>query len=276
MSIRPLTIITGANRGLGYELARVLFQNHDHDVLLTARDASKAQQAASTILGSRASSSSLKTATLDVSSTKDMSRFFRDELEPVLNAEENKDRQITLVNNAGIYTAPWRETLVTNTCGPITLSRLFLNHFEGNKQQQPRVVTLTSGLGNAECVSEVVLKRMADQPPKTPEEIAKWAREWNETDCGDCTGYNLSKHFVDYATELFAEAGRPHGVSFIAVDPGWVQTDMGGKNAHLTIEQGVARITQQVVIDDKVAMDRSGKVFGQEASVAIPWKTPRQ
>ncbi|TPX66858.1 hypothetical protein SpCBS45565_g04188 [Spizellomyces sp. 'palustris'] len=270
MHARPLTIITGGNRGLGYELSHQLFKIHHHDILLTARDINKAREAATRVSSGVKNGNVIRAAQLDVSSSESILRFVSDELDPLLASlaqQGNGQSLVTLVNNAGVYGQGWRETLVTNVVGPGLLSRKFLENLP--QTLNGRIVNLTSGMGNAANLPSTLLRQLEEQPPKSPIEIVEWAENWKQDETGHANPYSLSKHLLNYLTELYAKEEHGRGIAVIAVDPGWVQTEMGGPGAPGTIQQGVDRMLAQVLADEHESMKRSGKVFGGVSSAAL-------
>ncbi|KAJ3278509.1 hypothetical protein HK104_002279 [Borealophlyctis nickersoniae] len=254
---RGLAIITGGNRGIGFETARQLFLTHNHDVVLAARDAEKAQQAVSKILSSSPSSSNtLSPATLDVASETSIHNFISTVLTPAITTDPT--RFIILINNAGIYKENWTRTRPTNVVGPLLLSRGFMNAMTQRKQQHGaaavggRIVNLTSGLGNAGCVPDSTLKKIEAKGFKVPEDVLSVEYESGEA-------YNLSKHLVNYMTGLFAGEGEGVGVSVSAVDPGWVKTDMGGPSAPRSIAEGADTVVW--LASEGEGLEKSGKTY---------------
>lgn len=59
---------------------------------------------------------------------------------------------------------------------------------------------------------------------------------------GTLLGYRLSKTALNQAVRNLAAEWGPHGYTIVALNPGWVKTDMGGPNAELTVEDASAQI----------------------------------
>jgi NAD(P)-dependent dehydrogenase (short-subunit alcohol dehydrogenase family) len=136
------TLITGGNRGLGYEVARQLVAA-GHQVWIGARDEARGRQAADTI-GARF-------VQLDV--TDDAS---------VMAAAETVGQLDVLVNNAGISggrispdeaTADDMRTVYeTNVFGPVRVLAAFIPLLE--KSPAPVVVNVSSGVGSLNLAAD--------------------------------------------------------------------------------------------------------------------------
>lgn len=205
----PITIITGANRGLGFATARALAEK-GHHVILTARDASKGAAAAEELaeLGL-----SVQAAVCDVTSDDSVAAL----VERVMAEHGRVD---VLINNAGrifekgyptlaVDAATILRSVDTNTLGAWRLGRLVLPIM--NAQGHGRIVNLTSGMG---ALSEM------------------------ET---GFAAYRIAKTALHAVTVLLANEAAS-GVLVNVVCPGWVRTDMGGSNAPLSIEEGIAGV----------------------------------
>src|ERR1041384_3941884 len=123
MSKKPLALVTGANRGIGFEVCRQL-ATRDFIVLLTARDEAKARAAADEIKGA-------EPLVLDVADAGSIARA----------AAEVRDRLgylDILINNAAIHYDTWervenadidgtvKEAIETNLVGPWRVVQAFL------------------------------------------------------------------------------------------------------------------------------------------------------
>lgn len=62
--------------------------------------------------------------------------------------------------------------------------------------------------------------------------------------------YSISKAALNAVTCIFASELKPHNILVNAISPGWCKTDMGGPNAPLSVETGVASILYGVDLPD--------------------------
>ena len=85
-------------------------------------------------------------------------------------------------------------------------------------------------------------------------------------DSGGYELYRTSKAALDMGLRSIA-ARRKDGRTYLAVDPGWVQTDMGGPNAALTIEQSIPRLTDML----QARAGSGGIAFVNYANQEHPW-----
>lgn len=226
-------LITGSNRGIGFETARQLARRGFH-VILGARDESKGRNAAESIAGDRKTSF----LSVDVSSS-----------ETIRNAAsrfgEIADHLDVLINNAAIYpdkgltilTLPrdrLTETFQTNTFGPLEVTQAFLSYLR--RSSAGRVINVSSGYGQLEGLS-------ADVP-----------------------SYCLSKLALNGLTIMLADALKPDRIAVNSMCPGWVRTDMGGPNATRSVEQGA---DTAVWLADEAPHELTGKFFRDRKE--IPW-----
>jgi NAD(P)-dependent dehydrogenase (short-subunit alcohol dehydrogenase family) len=207
MAARRIAVVTGANRGLGYEIARQLARA-DVFVVIGARDPVKGEQAAARLA---ADGASVAAFALDVNDTRSVRRF-------VEHVEKAHGTPSILVNNAGVYpestdatvldtpTSMWRETFETNLFGAVRMCREIVPRMQ--KLRYGRIVNVSSGLGQ--------LQQMAGGSP----------------------AYRVSKSALNALTCTLAAEVAGTGILVNSMSPGWVKTDMGGKEAPRSVEQG--------------------------------------
>jgi NAD(P)-dependent dehydrogenase (short-subunit alcohol dehydrogenase family) len=210
------TLITGANKGLGYETARRLIAA-GHTVYLGSRDAERGRRAADA-LGARL-------LVLDV--TDDASV---DAAAKTVEAEGGLD---VLVNNAGIesrgpdnaaidaahVTADhMRETFETNVFGLVRVTHAFLPLLA--RSAAPVVVNVSSGLASLSWVSDPDGRAYAYPG----------------------VAYPASKAAVNMVTVQYAKAFP--GMRVNAVEPGFTATDLNGHTGPQSVEQGAEIIVR--------------------------------
>ncbi len=229
-----IVLVTGANRGIGFETARQLARRRFH-VLVAARDEASGRQAATAINADGGTASPLL---LDVSSPASIQAATRE-------FSRNSDRLDVLINNAGIYpdqgltvlTLPrgrLDETFQTNTFGPLEVTQAFLPFLR--KAAAARVVNVSSGYGQLDGLSP------------------------------DVPSYCLSKLALNGLTIMQARALEPDRIAVNSMCPGWVRTDMGGPNADRSVEEGA---DTAVWLADEAPQALTGKVFRDRQE--IPW-----
>lgn len=233
-AISRTVLITGGNRGIGFETAKQLATRGFH-VVIGARNAYKAKQAADHLRAAGGQASSLL---LDVSSPESI-RNAAGELAGIA------DRLDVLINNAGIYpdeglsilTIPRRQmvdTFQTNTFGPLEVIQAFLPYLR--KPAAPRIINVSSGYGQLDGMS-----------PNVP-------------------SYCLSKLALNGLTIMLAAALRTDGIAVNSMCPGWVRTDMGGPNATRSVDEGA---DTAVWLADEAPQEFTGKFFRSREE--IPW-----
>lgn len=213
MTDQSVAIVTGANRGLGLETSRQLAQLGYH-VLLTSRNEINGEAAKQMLLNEGLSVSYHPLDVRNVVSVEALVRHF----------QQHHTRLQILVNNAGIFPdpAPWEsdssifesdmETILegfdTNTLGPLRLCQALIP-LMGEKGC---VVNVSSGMG-----------------------------QLSEMD-GGCPSYRLSKTALNAVTRIFSQELKQTQIKINSVCPGWVRTDMGGKEADLSSAEGAKGI----------------------------------
>jgi len=195
-------LLTGAYRGLGYEVARQLSER-GWKVILTARRKDQGAAAAA----------KLKNASfLELDITENSS---------VARAAKKVSELDVLVNNAGIIAEGDQDiltirpdliasTITTNALGALRVSQALLPQLL--KSSAGRIVNVSSGAG-----------QLSD--------MGTWA-----------PAYSASKTTLNAITCLLAAALKDKRIAVNSVCPGWVRTEMGGPGAPRSVEEGAAGI----------------------------------
>jgi NAD(P)-dependent dehydrogenase (short-subunit alcohol dehydrogenase family) len=235
---KRIALVTGANKGIGFEVARDLARKGFH-VFLGARDTKAGEAAAEKLRkeGEKEDYGEITFLKIDVSKPDSIRRA----------AEEfsrKSDRLDTLVNNAGILldddkdvlmVAPemFETTLRTNTLGGLLVSQAFVPFLK--KSDAPRIVNVSSGGG----------------------QLADGADGW-------APAYCISKTALNGVTSQLAAALPKFAVN--SVCPGWVRTDMGGSNATRSVAEGASGV---VWLASEAPLSMTGKFFRDRK--VIPW-----
>lgn len=217
MSQRTI-LITGAGRGLGLGLARS-FADAGDSVIGTVRS-----RAAAVELGAVTD----HIITLDVRSDDSIA-----ECADEVMAHGSLD---VLINNAGINVQALRSaTDVGRGRGPLDLSREELMGVFDVNAFSP--LLLTKALRPALRASRRALVVNVSSQLGSMAVGATAARD---------TGYNASKAALNMITANLAGALTPDGITVVCLHPGWVQTDMGGEQASLTIEEAAKAVAATI------------------------------
>lgn len=213
MSDKKVAVVTGANRGLGFEACRQLAKK-GIQVILTSRDEAKGKAAAEKL---QAEGLDVIDYPLDVTSAPSCDRLAQ-------FIHDRFGRLDILVNNAGVLLdysesdgsvfnlqiSTLHKTLETNTFAPLLLCQTLIPLMK--ERNYGRVVNVSSGAG-----------QLHDMNTGYP-------------------SYRISKTALNAVTRIVANELKGTNILVNAVCPGWVKTDMGGENAPRTPEQGVDTI----------------------------------
>jgi NAD(P)-dependent dehydrogenase (short-subunit alcohol dehydrogenase family) len=206
MAEQKIALVTGGNRGIGFEVCHQLAKLGVR-VILGSRDHSKGVSAAEKLTEQGLSVDARELDVADEDSIRDCMRWIRREI----------GRLDILVNNAGIMveeddTNPEheiqiiRDTMQTNVHGPLFLSRLATPIMKSRRYG--RIVNLSSSMGS---LSEMGAGYIA---------------------------YRMSKAALNVVTRVLAAETEGMGILVNSVDPGWVKTGMGGRTASRSVEKG--------------------------------------
>jgi len=198
-----VALVSGGNRGIGLEVCRQL-AGRGITVVMGSRDAEQGRDAASNL------PDGVVVHQLDVSEPESVERLAR-------SVEEEFGRLDVLVNNAAISNDEGqsgvdadldrvKEALEANLFGAWRLCEVAIPLMWRNGYG--RIVNVSTGLASLEDMG------------------------------GGSPGYRVSKTALNVLTRILASELRGSGILVNAVNPGWVQTDMGGSGATRTVEEG--------------------------------------
>ncbi|KAK7053491.1 hypothetical protein VNI00_004117 [Paramarasmius palmivorus] len=248
MATTPLVIIvTGANKGIGFETVRNIAKNASTSFLakqvdangthiyLTARDEARGRQAVEKL--KTTSSAKVEFAQLDVSDPKSVEKFKN-------FIASRHERVHVLINNAGVApaiagdggrfdsdTINW--VMSVNYWGVRSMTNAFLPLMH----EKGRIVNLSSGLShlgpirNRSLVQRFVNASSIAQADELAEEWQDSVADGSYSRKGwPSMSYSVSKMLMNALTRTFAAENaktRP-GLLINWIEPGWVTTDMGG------------------------------------------------
>jgi NAD(P)-dependent dehydrogenase (short-subunit alcohol dehydrogenase family) len=230
----PAVLITGANRGIGLEFARQ-YLAAGWDVFAACRDPKAATQLSAL---PKSSGGLLMPIAMDVTDGSSVRNAAR---------ELGSGAIDLLINNAGIsgvrgqrtghidYTN-WARVLDVNTMGPLRVIEAFLDPIA--RSEHRLIVTITSGLGS-----------LADNTS------------------GGSIAYRTSKAAVNMAMRSVAAELAPRGITCVAINPGWVRTELGGANAPLAVEESVHAMCRLI---GRLRPRDSGRFFNYDGG-EHPW-----
>jgi NAD(P)-dependent dehydrogenase (short-subunit alcohol dehydrogenase family) len=222
-------LITGANRGLGLEFARQ-YAADGWRVLACCRSPKDAPELKK--LGRH-----VEIHALDVTSQESIRHLAK-----TLNGTPID----VLLNNAGLHgdrmpfgatdVELWKKILEVNTIAPIQVTAALLENVAGSAQK--KVANITSKVGS-----------IGDGPS------------------GGSYGYRSSKTALNMAMVNAAHELKGRGLTILLIHPGWVQTDMGGPSAPVSIEQSVTGVRR---IIDKATQAETGHFYDYTGK-QLPW-----
>ena len=230
----PAVLITGASRGLGFELAKqyavegwrvIACCRKPEDAIALKKLAPSARDMISVVAMDVADNDTVRNAALTL-----------------------KDVVVDiLINSAGIAGVPqqstgkidyasWARVLDVNTMGPLRVLEAFTDNLA--RSERRLVVTITSGMGS-----------LADNTS------------------GGSIAYRSSKAAVNMVMRSAAIDLAPRGITCVLINPGWVKTDMGGPDATLSPQQSVSAMRRLI---ETLGPNDSGKFYNYDGR-EYPW-----
>jgi NAD(P)-dependent dehydrogenase (short-subunit alcohol dehydrogenase family) len=204
----PTVLITGAARGLGLEFTK-LYAASGWKVLACARTPDGMR-------GIKGDVQHHKLEVTDYPAVKALARKLDGEAIDVLicNAGVGGSRDSNAQDLGSLDPAEWRRIFEINTLAPLMMAEAFADHVA--RSQQKKLVAITSILGSL------------------------------ANNNGGRYFYRASKTALNMEWSCLARDLAPRGIVCVALHPGWVQTDMGGPGAPLTIGQSVPAMVKTI------------------------------
>ena len=234
-----IILVTGANRGIGLALTKVLVANGDTVIAACRRPEE---------------SSELKQLTLLHPEAIDLVKCAVDREEEVVEAaaasRKRRQKLDVIVNNAGIMPEHGNESILkidlelfrqafdTNTLAAARVIRAFYPMLA--KSERPRILNVSSGLGSV----------------STKDDHGYYA-------------YSISKAALNMLTRMIAHEFGPSGVTTVAISPGWVRTEMGGEEAKLSPEESAQSLAEAI---KRIGPELNGHFLDRNGQMGeYPW-----
>ncbi|MBB6632920.1 SDR family oxidoreductase [Cohnella thailandensis] len=235
-------LITGANKGIGYETARQLGAM-GFMILLGTRNEEKGKEAVAALVNEGVNA---RFILLDVTN--------QDTIEAATRQIEQEFGSLdVLINNAGVSLergaspsqlelAVLKETFETNFFGMFAVTKAMLSLL--TKSPSGRIVNLSSGLGSLAINSD----------PKS--EFARF----------NLLAYNSSKTAVNALTVMFAKEFKNSPLKINAADPGYTATDLNRQTGYRSVEQAAGIVVRLATLPEE---GPTGGFFDENGEV--PW-----
>lgn len=217
----PTALITGASRGIGLEFVRQ-YAAEGWQVVATCRDPGRAGP----LHQLAAEQPGIRIEKLEVTDWPCIEAL----------AERMKHTPVDLlINNAGVASGAgnrddgaqifggidpeaWDRVLRINAIAPVMVAQSFIPHLRAGKER--KIVMISSMMGSiASCTGN-----------------------------GAVIAYRSSKAALNMAMKCVSLSLRDSGVTAVSLHPGWVKTDMGGKDAEITVETSVTGMRKLIAM----------------------------
>ncbi|MBL7911404.1 MAG: SDR family NAD(P)-dependent oxidoreductase [Bacteroidia bacterium] len=243
-----IALVTGAYKGLGFEWCRQLGKL-GYKVLLTARKTENAIESANILIAEGLEIYPIVMEVTDHAQIGEVVRW----------VEEKFGKLDLLINNAGINSG--------------TRAR-------GNKELQNKNLSLESlepnevlNMININAIAPIIVARhfrylLAKSESGKIINIGSWLGSISIKKSGGNYSYAVSKSALNMMNKALAYDLAEDNIISVVVNPGWVQTDMGGGKAQFTTEQSVLNLIENVV--NKIELNDSGKFLNFDGT-EHPW-----
>jgi NAD(P)-dependent dehydrogenase (short-subunit alcohol dehydrogenase family) len=217
-----VALITGANKGIGKEIARQLGLL-GYTVVLTARDQNAGAKAVEELVAAGCDAHAVSLEVTNASDIANLAKYL----------EEKFGKLDILVNNAGIA-IEWdgqptnsekvRRTLETNLIAPYAITEALVPLL--SLSDDARVINHSSQLGSIDAAENM----------------------WQYISGFMTVGYATSKAGLNMLTQIQSKTLGVKGIAVAAAHPGWVKTDLGSDAAPMEVEEGASTVVSLVTI----------------------------
>jgi NAD(P)-dependent dehydrogenase (short-subunit alcohol dehydrogenase family) len=207
--------VTGANRGIGLEVCKQLGEE-GAKIIMGVRDPSRAKNQLEDLIKANIDATVLQIDVSDSDSIHELTSSKLERVDILINNAAVLDRARNIFS---LEDDEFEKIIRTNVIGAALLAKHFGAQMK--KRGWGRIVNVSSGMGSI-------------------------SREFG----GDSPAYRISKVALNALTITLAEALSGSGVLVNSVDPGWVRTEMGGKSATRSVQQGAYSIVWAALLPD--------------------------
>jgi NAD(P)-dependent dehydrogenase (short-subunit alcohol dehydrogenase family) len=239
---KKIALVTGANKGIGFEVARQL-AGQGITVLLGARNTERGEEAAAKLSGENYDAHFIRLDIEDAATHQAAVQYIK----------EKFGKLDILVNNAAIAIDAGdkpsetsqdllRKTFDTNFFGTIAVTQAFLPLVK--QSDAGRIVNVSSGLGSLTLHGDTDWEFYNVKP----------------------LAYNASKTALNAFTVILAHELKDTNIKVNSADPGFTATDLNGNQGYKTVAQGATIITELAVLP---ADGATGSYFDDLG--VLPW-----
>ena len=217
-----VALITGANKGLGKEIARQLGLR-GYTVVLAARNEAAGKKAADELAAAGCDARAVR---LEVTNPDDIAGVVR-------YLDQTFGKLDVLVNNAGIA-LEWdgqptnvdkvRRTLEVNLVAPYAITAALVPLLA--RSDDARVINQSSMLGSLGTAENM----------------------WEHVGGFMSAGYSTSKAGLNMLTLIQSKTLADKGIAVAAAHPGWVKTDLGSQAAPMEVAEGARTVVELATI----------------------------
>lgn len=243
-----IALVTGGSQGMGFEWCQYLAEN-GYKVILTGRNIEKVDQAAAKLNNQFLVVYPKAMDVTNESSIKEVKKWI-----------DNKFGQLhLLINNAGINSG---------------------TRSKGNKDLQEKNLLLASldknevlNMIDVNSIAPIIVARnFIDLLSKSGEgkivNIGSWLGSITLKQNGGNYSYAVSKSALNMMNRALAFDLKPLNVISVVVNPGWVNTNMGGPNAQFSTQDAIHNMMENIV--NRLTIEDTGMFFNYDGKIH-PW-----
>jgi NAD(P)-dependent dehydrogenase (short-subunit alcohol dehydrogenase family) len=222
---RRIAVVTGSQKGLGFEIARQLGTQEDFNIIITARKAEDLEKAMQEFQAMRLNVDGHLLDVTNDGSVADFARWLADKYGRVDVFVNNAGVNPFLAEENSVLTAKpdvLLDTLNTNAVGMLRISQALIPMMQ--RSNSGRIVNVSTEMA---CLGLMG----SDSYPVAP-------------------SYRVSKVAMNGLTVLLARELKDYNILVNAYSPGWMRTDMGGPDAPYSVTEGAQTAVYLATLTD--------------------------